>query len=391
MEHRQQNNHWSKYQVLPGLTGLYWHTVLRDIGRSLVFIFIPLYVYTLTNSLFWPFAFFAIYHLSVAIFAYPAGWIIHKIGLDKSIVIGTACRIISLFLLIAGVHNQWWLAASFLFWGVCVDFSWIPYHYNILLAHQKKHQFGQASSRIIFTQKLSVAVAPLVGSLVLYWLNFDSLYYVAIGLSFLSVLPLFFDRLEKQEMRLSLNQLWKDTISSRNQLKNAGFAGEGMELAVLNVLWPLFMFFYIGQVQKVGLINSASLTISLIVLLIVGKHLDRKNQSWLNSIFWCLSGLWIVRFFIRSFTGFILIDSFYYFLSTLAFLAFTASWYEWASQARRLEFLVRREIVVHLTAFISCLTIGIVTVRLNVWWLGFFVAAFGCILIKQAVAKKNSW
>ena len=77
----------SDYRFLPGLTGLYLHTLLRDFGRGLVNIFLPLYAYQLTNSLLWPFFLVALYHAVVIVSATWVPKIISRVGLDWSAAI----------------------------------------------------------------------------------------------------------------------------------------------------------------------------------------------------------------------------------------------------------------------------------------------------------------
>ena len=59
-----------------GLTGLYWTNAIRDVGLALVNIFIPIYLYRQFGSVSLVFFFFAVYHLSVVLMAYPVAGIV---------------------------------------------------------------------------------------------------------------------------------------------------------------------------------------------------------------------------------------------------------------------------------------------------------------------------
>ena len=149
MEHKHYPLAKKRHYLLPGLTGLYLHTLLRDIGRSLVSIFLPIYVYNLTGNLILPFLMHGIYHLTVVLTAVWVPKIINKIGLDWSAAIGAFLRIMVLILALKAENNIALLGPAYVFWGMLIIFTWIPHHYNILQVDKGDHKFGKKSSFIL--------------------------------------------------------------------------------------------------------------------------------------------------------------------------------------------------------------------------------------------------
>lgn len=378
-----------KYQALSGLTGLYLYTLLRDIGRGLVNIFIPIFIYKITNSLIMPFIFYAYYHFLTVLNMLWAPKVISKIGIDWSAAIGAFLRALSLVFFILAGQNVVFLYLAFTLWGILVAFTWIPHHFTVLKADDGDLHFGKESSLVLIFQQIAGAITPLVGGLIILLLGFDNLYKIAIVFIFLSAFPLFFDKIEKKDMHFSLPQLKKDIFDKKLKKINFGFLGEGLEGNSIVVLWPLFIYLYIGEVHKVGLVTAAALGISLIALFFMGKYTDKKGKNWSGKIFGLLLVVWLLKSFLRSALGFIGIDSAYYLLVSLAFLVYNATIYEFAVSKHRLEFLTRREMLYHAAGFLSCLLCAISISCFDFWLTGFLLAALGVWFIKRTVLNKR--
>ena len=98
----------------------------------LVLIFIPIYIYKLTNKLESAFLFYGFSHFVVITSSILAGLVIKKIGVDWTAFIGSVLRAIFLFLLVLAKNNLFFLWLGPLFWGSAVSFYWLSYHYTVL-------------------------------------------------------------------------------------------------------------------------------------------------------------------------------------------------------------------------------------------------------------------
>ena len=378
---------YQKMQILPGLTGLYLHILLRDIARGLESVFVPLYVYKLTGSMVWPFLFYALYHLMVVVGACWLPNIVSRIGIDWSAAAGAILRAFSLMFFILASYHMLFLWPAFIVWGILIIFTWVPHHYTIIKSIEKEYEPGQKSSLVLICQHIASAITPLVGGLIVWWFGFRNLYLASIVFVLLSALPMFFDRIEKKDMRFDIRRIMKDIINPDNRRINTALVGEGLEGSATLVLWPLFMFLYIGQVHRVGLVTTAALLISLAALYWLGKYSDQKGKKWSQRLFGLLAVIWVIRPFFHSMAKFIVIDTAYYISLALVFLAYNSSLYVQAVRQHRMEFLVRREVLYHGGALIGSLIMAVGVWR--GWWLiGFWLAALGAWWMKKAVFMK---
>lgn len=375
---------YHKMQILPGLTGLYLHVLLRDIARGLESVFVPLYVYKITGSPALPFLFYGFYHLMVILNAWWVPVIVSRIGIDWSALVGAVLRAGSLIMFIKAGSSPAWLWPAFALWGLLIIFTWVPHHYAIIKSVEQDQKVGQKSSIILIIQRLAAALTPLIGGLIVLWLGFDRLYLASIVMILISAVPMFFDRIEKKDMRFAMSRIIKDIQNPAYRRINLALIGEGWEDGATLVLWPLFMYLYIGQIYQVGVITSVALAASLLALYWLGKHSDHKGEGWSGWLFGVLAAIWLVRPFFHHLAGFILIDTIYYIAAALVFLAYNASLYSQAITKHRLEFLVRREILYHGAALVAC---GLMAFSLGIglWLTGFVLAAIGALWMKKAV------
>src|SRR4030042_3164423 len=117
---------------LKNLWGIYLHACFRNLGMSLIGIFIPIYVYQLTGSFLWVFLFYLIYHASDVLTAPLAGWFMRRFGVDKTAIVGTFLRVLFLYLMILAKDQPDLLNPAAIIWGMTIPFAWLPYHYTIV-------------------------------------------------------------------------------------------------------------------------------------------------------------------------------------------------------------------------------------------------------------------
>ena len=85
---------------LPGYAGLFLSAAFFNLGMSLISLFIPLYVYSLTGRLATVFVFYALYHLIVFLAVYPTAVLVRKIGVDLVGFIGVVIRALFIYCLV---------------------------------------------------------------------------------------------------------------------------------------------------------------------------------------------------------------------------------------------------------------------------------------------------
>lgn len=351
--------------VFSGLTGLYWTNAIRDVGLALVNIFIPIYLYRQFGNISLVFIFFAVYHLSVVLLAYPVAGVIRMVGLDYGGVIGGLFKVGFFTLLLASKTYSWLIWPAAVIWGLGVLFTWLVHHYYLAADSGKIHLFGRKVAVINLIDRWLLALVPIAGGIMLDWGGFQLTFVVAGIFLGISGLPLLFDKFNQKNMPLNFNETVEGVADpSSRRIWMALFAA-GVSTEVVAVVWPIYLFLLVRNYTKIGLIQTGGLLLSSVVLLWLGRQVDRRHWRWLRPAVFTNAANLFFRGMVVSGAGLFFMESVYQLVSLFVWVPFDAGVYELAVRNRKLEFFVRREWMLHLGGLISSLILA----------LGFFLGA----------------
>jgi len=369
--HHHLSLNYLKQFRLKGLWGIYFNTAFRDLGLSLIGVFLPIFVYKATTSLPLTFLFFVIYHFSVLPSNWLAGKIAQKLGLDMLEFLSTVLR--SFFLLALILTPVWsgflWLAA--IAWGVTVPFCWLPYYVTVTVKGDHDH-FGETVGKLDIITKIMAGLGPFLGSLIIVSFGFNMLYFLAIIIFLLSGLVIFLDDFDRKKMRFNFTKMMERY--NRPSLRQfwLGMVGNGIEEEVYGVAWYLFIFLAVSSYTILGGIQSVSLLLSIIATYLVGKWVDKKGPQILN--YGVVGNVlnWIIRPFLVTGLFIFLADLAYRFLTIFVWTPFMAVTYKQATNMHKLEFFVQKEWLYHLSAMFTSFLMMIITYTLGLAWSAIF-------------------
>lgn len=354
------------HSVFAGLTGLYWSNAIRDVGLALVNIFIPIYLYRQFGNISLVFIFFAVYHLSVVLLAYPVAGIIRRVGLDYGGVIGGLFKVGFFTLLLSSKTYPWLIWPAAVVWGLGVLFTWLVHHYYLAAdsssrdeAGGKVHLFGRKVAVINLIDKWLLALVPIAGGIMLDWGGFQLTFVVAAIFLGISGLPLLLDRFNKKNMQLDFNDTVKGVADPANRRVWLALFAAGVTTEVVAVVWPVYLFLLVKSYARIGLIQTGGLLLASVVLLWLGRQIDRRHWRFLKPAVLANAANLFFRGMIVSGPGLFLMESVYQLVSLFVWVPFDAGVYELAIRDRKLEFFVRREWMLHLGGLISSLILAL--------------------------------
>lgn len=379
-----------RWPPLPGYTGLYLSTAFRDLGMNLIGLFIPLYIYKLTGRIVDIFLFYALLHFWVVVFIYPVAWLVRKFGVDLASLGGSFFRtlfIAGLLLAESQLNLLWWVP---LVWALAVNATWLPFHYSFTIAESEDEKYGKEVSRYQIVSKITALIGPAAGGLIITKLGFQPLYYFAAILSFVSALPLFFDTVQASGMNLSPRKICAHLVNPKRRKFWLSLIGTQIESVVLGLGWPLFIFLSVRNYETLGIIKSGVVLVSIVMVFFLGRWIDQRGKSVMFLGTAVNSFNLLLRAFLKLPFSLFLIDSAYEVVGNLIMTPFDTAFYEEAIKMRKLEFMVEREFVIHLTGVIFCLVIGLMVV-LKLPWFWIFALGIGGILMRNYIldGEKN--
>ncbi|OGE95770.1 MAG: hypothetical protein A3E98_02880 [Candidatus Doudnabacteria bacterium RIFCSPHIGHO2_12_FULL_48_11] len=230
---------------------IYWHNFLASFASALVFIFEPIYLYTLSSSLIYVLWFYVQIYVWYAVFISFGAKFASKFGYKHSILLS------NIFYVIYWVTLYFIKAESALFYiapmffALQKSFFWPAFDADMSLNDQKR-QRGREVGVLFSTQELAFIIGPLLGGFLLSAFGFLPLFVLAGVLTFVSVIPLFQSRdiFDRHEFRVK--NLWQVIKThKRNFFAYWGYAEDLMSQS----LWPVYIFLFVPAFSE-----SAQLT-----------------------------------------------------------------------------------------------------------------------------------
>lgn len=300
--------HQYKHLFSRNLFEIYFLLAFRALGFSLIGVFLPLYLYV---ELGFPFS-SVIYYFIAMTLAFALGShltlpLITRFGAKHAMVWSYPLLLIGVALtLYLHSYPSLYLLASGLM-GLSMGVFWIGFHIDVAV-HSHKKTVGKESGIIHFSSILGAIAGPLLGAFILHYFSFTVLFFTALLMFVISILPMLFSKDLYVKTGFDFRSLF---IKEHVKYFFAYFA-QGIRLTVATVAWPLFIFTIFGSYVTLGS-YAAFATFSIGILgYFAGSAMDKvKEKGVLMRIAAPFeSVLWIFRAFISTTTGVFLVGLF---------------------------------------------------------------------------------
>jgi len=287
------------FKIKSELQEVYWNLVIQNFAKSLIGIFVPIYLITLGFSLQQSITFGLFYFLSLALLSPLAGKLSARLGYKHQILYHLPMAVVFYGILITMQFISiplFVLYITAIIGGTKSALYWIPLNSEFAKSTKKVHESEEIAEAVAFPKIVSIA-APTIAAVVITALGFSILFAVVIFLLLFSVIPLFATRDTKPHFTFSQEKrlLFRNrTISIRMTMRGVLFFMEGF-------LWPLYIYMTLGNLVDVGIATSiAGIGIAFFTI-IIGKMSDRGNRRSIRKIgSVAYAAVWVSRLFAAS-------------------------------------------------------------------------------------------
>lgn len=284
------------FKIKSELREVYWNLFLETFAKSLIGLFVPIYLLTLGYTLPHALAFLLFYMATLFVMSPLSATIAHRIGLKHLVLYRVPLFIVYYSLLISFQFLSVPLASVFLtavLGGISSAFYWMPMNTEFVKNTNKLRE-GEEIGKVDGLKRLAAIFAPTIGGLVLTFSGFTPLFALVIIIAVISVFPLF--ATNDYRGRVQFNQ------ERRFFFKNKRLTGRLIlngPLAVLEAfVWPLAIFSSLNSVLDVGIAASISGFGMALFTLVIGKFSDHQNKQHLMKIGGLAYAIvWIARMF----------------------------------------------------------------------------------------------
>jgi MFS transporter, YQGE family, putative transporter len=326
------------------LSEIYISGALRDLALSMAGIFVPIYLFV---DLKYPFLkvvlFFLIYALSLALSSLLAAKFTAKYGIKHGILISMFTMVVYIILLATlPYHNLYILTA--LIWGASVSFYWVSFHADFAKSSDRRYR-GQEVSIWFITSYFGILLGPILGSVIIVYLGFITLFVIVSLILLLSTLPLFLSSEIYEPVKFSYKYLF-----NKSHLKETYFyLIYGMRIMVGQLALPLFIFLLLGKYISLGAIASFATLGAMITGYFVGKFSKTEKSDKIilkyGSLFHSLG--WFFILFVKTFVQIAIVNVYLAISFIFIDIPHYASMYTKARKEKNMmEYIVYRELTI---------------------------------------------
>lgn len=303
------------------------------------------------NSIFYLLMYFFLSSIPYVFWAPLNGMIICKIGLKKSIIIGTILFVlVNLSYLLFDLNLVLGVILSLILTVISRSFYWIPYHIYFASFTNKENRGYQISviKDVVIVFNIFI---PIFASFLIVRFGFNILFVLSMILHAISVIPL----LKIDDIKLDYSFKYFESfkkIFSKNFIHDSVlFFLEGAEGVSSVVVWPVAMFLILkNDFTKLGFLTAFIIAGTIVSNVVVGKMSDKRDKKKLikfGAIFYSFG--WILKMF--SFNSIqIFLSSLYHNLAdSIMRVPYDNYWYGEDSKRGEYidEYIVLRESAIH--------------------------------------------
>jgi MFS family permease len=331
------------FKIKSEIQEVYWNLVIQTFAKSLVGIFIPIYLLKVGFSLHNVLLFALLYFGTLGSFSPFSGGMTARVGFKHQILYRIPVFVFFYSLLILMQFVQFSLLSLLLtavLGGISSSLYWIPLNSEFVRNTKKIHEGEEIAAAIALPRLFSIA-APTIAAIILTLMGFSVLFAILILLVLISVIPLF--ATGDYTSSFSFSKERKLMLRSRKILVHQIVRGTMFFMEAF--VWPVFIFLTLHSLLDVGIAVSISAVGIAFFTFLVGKlsdRVDKKNLTRIGGFAYAL--VWFSRSFSSTPLEIFLLSLLGGMFASLLEIAVFSSFCDMARGRRVLDWVVSREI-----------------------------------------------
>jgi MFS family permease len=257
------------------LKELYLSLLLRSFAISMISIFVPVYLLIEGFSLPDVLIFYIILNIATIILSPLTAILTSKIGVKHTLFISAPITILYFGLLHFLTEFNIPLYALAITGALAVALYWIPIHSDFARSGDKKHR-GSQSATFILIPRMADIVAPLAGAIIVETYSFSILFAIISLITIGAMIP----PLRSSDYKSKISWDWKKFSKKKIKLSSFMFYN-GFISEILKVVFPIFIFYNLGNLVALGELGSIFAVGTFIVTIAIGKYSDRFGKKLL--------------------------------------------------------------------------------------------------------------
>lgn len=359
MVYHHEHHHVEFHKALHDkMSKIYVFQAFMTFVKSLVGVFIPVYLYSLGYSLIQIFSYVIVFSLIYLLFIPLSIWMIRKIGFKYMILLSIPIYVLHIISLnyLDNIVFFYLASASF---GLYLLIFWPSMHSEIALNGSNKHRGSQIGNLQIIVIVVT-SLAPLIGGIFFEYLTYYKLLLVSLFLMGIGTIPMIFSKdVKLRKYHFNYSDYLRLIKNRRYKNSKMAFSFEGIEHFINSFIWPIIIFlFFQGNFAKLGVLFTFVSVLSIIFILKLKKYLDKKNKNEVLRLATKLQSFNVLLKTMITLFGSI----FLYFIESLSklihnstIISFNSIFYNNAHKLGYMDYIILREIYLQSAKIFFCL------------------------------------
>jgi hypothetical protein len=373
--------------------------LMRELVNQLVIFFLPIYYFVLHFPFMERFN-FSVFHegiLNVAMIyiatrliaflsAIPIAKILVKLGIRQGLIVGHLFYVCFILCLYLSKTNIYFVLLATVFNGLQLNLFGNSYRYALSRCGNQA-QMGANLGIINFLLNLLTAIAPALGGLIIFTLDYPTLFLVGLVIILLGVIfSVLLDELKVKD-NISYREFFIWLKAPTFKRLALTFAGRSFNDATIS-LWVLYMFILLGSPKGLGVLYSLSLFLALFISYVtnalINKKVSRQRFFFSGSL---LSVFWLLRTFVTNIWSIAVLNAFDKLAANFHWLVFDHNWIFRGKGREALSYFTYREMIYSFISVLFWLLIALMFYFFVFAWKGLFVLAATGILLTLLIKE----
>jgi hypothetical protein len=377
------------------LTYLYISRAIVFFSNGFFEIFFPIFLYTTFGKDLRSTLLFYLAGALLCIVIYPLSTKhIEKFNLKNALFIATIANVFFLLTMSItteeNIHNMILIGLFFL--TIFRMFYWLPYHTIFTKLSDQKNRMREVSTFMATMHVISI-VTPFIAGVIIAKTSYQTLFITGLCVYACSMIPLLSLSGVHERFSWGYFETFKNLFKKKYRPAMIAYFADGAESGVGLVIWPIFIYSVLnGDFVSIGSISAATIGITVLLELIVGKYADtkinKKSVLKVNSVLYAVG--WIIKIFIITGFQIFIVDAYHKITNALSKGSLEAITYDISADQGHYvdEFTVLKEIALNIgRAFLYFTTIILVSF-ISVEWT-FLIAAVATLLTNTIRLQKT--
>lgn len=362
--------------------------LIQGLAGAMLALFTPIFIYQTTGEAFWIVGtMYAVIGILYVVLLVPAMKISNRIGFSRMLAISAFLSALMYgFLYLANKENIWYLLIPIALTVVGFRlFHWVPYHVDFT-EFTKGGSRGRDVSLMYATIAFMGIIGPLLAGFIIANAGYSVLFAVGVVLMLFAAISYLFVPSVEEKFTWTYKQTLNHLFSKDFRPVMLGDMANGAESIVTLIAWPIFLFVILnGNVLEIGALSTVIVGVTIVVQLLVGKHLDKAKENSAKtlrtgSILYSIG--WVLKIFVISTTQIFFVGLYHNVVKIFTKTPYSTLLYDMSGEQGRYidEFTLMREMSHHSGRVLALLTMVALTFYFSVEWT-FLIAAVASLML----------